>query len=58
MSEETIDNITKSDCNFAPTFVYYHLLPDMNFNGHSLIKNNIVILKKAINLYISCKINP
>ena len=40
MSEESIENITKSDSNFAPTFAD-HLLPDMNFNGHCLIKNNI-----------------
>ena len=32
MSEESIENITKSDSNFATTFVD-HLLPDMNFNG-------------------------
>ena len=51
MSEETIKYITKSDSNFAPTFVDRHLLPDMNFNGHCLIKNNISIYKKLINLY-------
>ena len=32
MSEESIENITRSDSNFAPTFVDHHLLPDMNFN--------------------------
>ena len=53
MSEENIENITKSDSNFAPTFVDHHLLPDINFNGHCLIKNNISIPKKVINLYIS-----
>ena len=53
MSEENIENITKSDSNFAPTFVDHHLLPDMNFNGHGLIKNNISVPKKVINLYIS-----
>ena len=26
MSEESIENITKSDSNFAPTFVDHHLL--------------------------------
>ena len=31
MSEESIENIIKSNCNFAPTFVDHHLLPDMNF---------------------------
>ena len=45
MSEESIENITKSGNNFAPTFVDHHLLPDMNFNGHCLIKNKISIPK-------------
>ena len=57
MSEENIKDITKSDSNFAPTFVDHHLLPDINFNGHSLIKHNISILKKVINLYISYALN-
>ena len=34
MSEESIENITKSDSNFAPTFVDHHVLPDINFNVH------------------------
>ena len=48
MSEENIENLTKSDSNFAQTFVDHNLLPGMNFNGHCLIKNNIFIplLKK------------
>ena len=37
ISETNIENITKSESNFASTFVD-HLLPDMNFNGHCLIK--------------------
>ena len=53
MSEENIENITKSSSNFAPTFVDHHVLPDTNFNGHCLIKNKISIPKKVINLYIS-----
>ena len=53
MLEESIENITKSERNFAPNFVDHHLLPDMNFNGHCLMKNNISIPKKVINLYIS-----
>ena len=57
MSEENIKNITKSDSNFGPTFVDYHLLPDINFNGHYLI-NNISNSKKVINLYISYKLSP
>ena len=36
MSEQSIENITKPDRHFAPTFVDHHLLPDMNFNGHYL----------------------
>ena len=58
MSEEGIENITRSDSNFAPTFVDYHSLPDMNFNEHCLIKNNISIPKKVINLYISYSLSP
>ena len=58
MSEESIENITKSGSNFAPTFVDHHLLPAMTFNGHCLIKSNISILKKVINLYISETLGP
>ena len=46
MSEE---NITKSGSNFAPIFVGHHLLPDITFNGHCLIKN-ISIPKIVIDL--------
>ena len=46
MSEESIENITKSDSNFAHTFVDHHSLRDINFNGHCLIKNNICFPKK------------
>ena len=49
MSEENIENITKSDKDFASTFVDYHLLPDINLNGHCLI-NNIYIPEKVINI--------
>ena len=41
ISKESIENKTRSDSNFAPTFVDHHLLPNMNINGHCLIKNNI-----------------
>ena len=58
MSDEYIENITKSDSNFAPTFVDHHLLSDRNFNGHCLINNNISIHEKVINLYISYTISP
>ena len=53
MSEENIENITKSDSNIAPTFVDHHVLPDINFNGNCLISNNISVSKEVINLYIS-----
>ena len=56
MSEKSISNLTKSDSNFAPTFVDNHLLLDMKFNGHCLIKNNISIPQKVVNLYISYKL--
>ena len=39
MSEESIVNITKSDSSFTPIFVDHHLLLDINFNGHCLVKN-------------------
>ena len=41
ISEENIENITKSDSNFAPTFVNHYVLPDINFNGHCLINISI-----------------
>ena len=58
MSEENIENITKSDCNLAPTFVDHHLLPDMNFNEHRLTKNNISTPKKVVHLYNSYTLGP
>ena len=33
MLGENIENIIKSDSNFAPTFVDHYLLPGVNFNG-------------------------
>ena len=57
-SEEKIENIPKWDCNFTPTFVDYHVLSDINFNGHSLINNNLSITEKVINLYISYILSP
>ena len=53
LSEESVENITKSDSNFAPTSVNHHLLPDIYFNGLCLINNNISIPIKVINLYVS-----
>ena len=58
MSEESIENITKSDSSFVPTFVYHHLLQVTTFNGHSSIKNNISIPKKLIHLYILYSLGP
>ena len=52
MSDENIKIITKSASNFATTFVDNRLLPHINFDGHSLINNNISISKKVIDLYI------
>ena len=58
MSEENIENITKPDSNFAPTFVNHHLWPDLSFNGHCLTNNNISISKRVINLYIYYVLTP
>ena len=58
VSEESIENITKLDSSFAPTFIDHHLLPDMDYNGHSLIKNEISISKNLINVYISYALGP
>ena len=46
MLEENIENITKSDINFVPTFVNHHVLSDINLNGNCLINNKISIPKK------------
>ena len=51
ISEENIENITKSDSNFALTFVDHHLLPDISCNRHCLTKKNISIPEKVI-IYI------
>ena len=58
MSEKNIENITKSGSKSAPTFVDHHFLPDISFNGNFLIKNNISIPEKVINLHISYTQNP
>ena len=50
MSEENIENITKSDSKFAPTFADHHLLLNITFNRHCSI-NNIYIPTKN-NKYI------
>ena len=53
MSEENIENITKSESSFARTFADHDALPDINFNGHCLI-NNIYIPNKVINIFLTC----
>ena len=57
MSKDNIENITKSDSNFAPTSVDHHLLPDINFNGHCLRKDIYVPKKIYINIYMSYTLN-
>ena len=52
MSEESSEKLTKSDSSFALTFVDHHLVLNMIFDGHCLIKSNISTPKKVINLYI------
>ena len=46
MPEKNIENITKSDSNFAPTFIDQNVLHGINFNKNSLIIN-IYILKNS-----------
>ena len=58
MLEESIENITKSDYNFAPTFVNHHVLPEINFSRYCFMKNDISIPKKVINLYICYTLDP
>ena len=53
MTEKSIENITKSGSNFAPTFVDDHILQDINFNWYCFVKNNVSTPKNLINLYIS-----
>ena len=57
MSEKNIENIIKSDHNFALTFADHHLLPDIHFN-ELYLTNDIYISKKVINNYISYTLNP
>ena len=58
MSEKINKNISKSASNFAPYFVDHQSLPDMNSNGYFVIKNNMSIPKKVINLYNSYTLGP
>ena len=43
---------------FAPNFIDHHVLPDINFNVHCLINNNLSTAKRVINTYISYTLNP
>ena len=45
MSEESIENITKNQTAILHNFVDHQSLPDMNFNGHCLIKIIFLSLK-------------
>ena len=54
MLEANIENITKSDSNFASTFVDHHELLNKTFNEQCLINNSISIPKKVTNLYSYC----
>ena len=58
MSEENIENITKSHSTLAPTFVGHDVLPDLNFNGHCLKNTKKPIPKNIINLYVSYTVKP
>ena len=46
MSQENIENITKSYSNFVPIFIDQNVLHGINFNKNSLIIN-IYILKNS-----------
>ena len=53
ISEGNFENKTKSDSKFTPTFIDHHLLPEIDFDRHCLINNNMSIPKAVTNLYIS-----
>ena len=46
ISEENIENITKSDSKFTPTFVDHYLLPEIFFNEDCVVEINTYIPKK------------
>ena len=52
MSEENIEIITKSDSNFSPTFVDYHVLPDIKSNGNCFVNNTISLKSYKYTYYI------
>ena len=53
MPEESIENITTSDDTFTPTLVENSSLPIAKFIVNCLIRYNVYIFTKAVNLYIS-----
>ena len=57
ISEENIENATKSDSNFAPVSVDHHALPDITVNENCL-RSSIYIPKKVINIDSSYALNP
>ena len=62
MSEENIENITKSGSSLSPTFADHHKLLDINFNGHWLINNNytpqkVMYIYLPLDVYISYTLN-
>ena len=52
MLEKSIENITTTGRNFAPTWINSYTVPDTKFSRHCLM-NNASILKNVINLHIS-----
>ena len=48
ISEESVKNITKSDCNSAPTFVDHSVLPYINFNRDCVIKKIVFLYLKKL----------
>ena len=52
LSVKSVENITTTDDDFAPTLINYYPLPDIKFNGHCLM-NNSNTSAKIINLNIS-----
>ena len=57
LMKSNIKNITKSNTNFAPTFDH-KTPPGFDCNGHCLLKSDISITKKVINLYMSYTVGP
>ena len=58
MSEESLENLTTLDNTFVPILINYCILPDLKFNGHCLINDDVFIPREKINLYISYTLDP